>query len=207
MQEKIRYDGASRRFERFVDELETTLRFRPIVPEDRSLFEAGIRGLSDRSRYLRFFTGFKEAPPRILDLLSSVDGKRHVAWCALNITNEAETETAAAAAHAIMEPYDSDEADLAFAVIDDYQGYGIARMLIYSVAKDAFNVGLTRFRATVLAENHHAQHLMKHLGASIRDASGTTLEYEVSISTMIEKIEEAKNPAILLDFTKEFSRL
>jgi hypothetical protein len=48
-------------------------------PADRDDLLEGFRGLSPRSRYLRFFTGMPELPPRVVDGLLRTDASDHVA--------------------------------------------------------------------------------------------------------------------------------
>ena len=60
-----------------------SVRIRPLREADRATYEAAVYSLSPRSRYLRFFTPIEKLSKRMLDLMTQVDGHRHVAWLAL----------------------------------------------------------------------------------------------------------------------------
>jgi hypothetical protein len=61
----------------------TPVCIRRVRREDEARLKAGIARLSPQSRYLRFFSGMREAPPQVLRALVSVDGYDHIAWGAL----------------------------------------------------------------------------------------------------------------------------
>ena len=60
-----------------------SVRIRPLRAADRATYEAAVYSLSPRSRYLRFFTPIEKMSKRMLDLMTQVDGHRHLAWLAL----------------------------------------------------------------------------------------------------------------------------
>lgn len=143
---------------------------RPIGPWDRAREKAIIAGLSDHSRYLRFFTGARTIPESVIDRLVDIDGYHHIAWGALEL--DAEGAPLMGVVRAIRRG-GSDEADLAMGVLDRHHGKGIARLLMAAVVHDARRAGITRLTAETLSENIPARRLFKAMGgeATGRDMS------------------------------------
>ena len=58
----------------------TPVCIRRVNREDEARLKEGIAQLSPQSRYLRFFSGMREAPPQVLRALASADeiGRAHV---------------------------------------------------------------------------------------------------------------------------------
>src|SRR5690554_7192175 len=65
---------------------------RPLSESDHDRIERGIMGLSQQSRYLRFFSGFKSAPRNLVEQLTAVDGMNHIGWGAVNLGIERSEE-------------------------------------------------------------------------------------------------------------------
>lgn len=57
----------------------TPVCIRRVRREDEARLKEGIARLSPQSRYLRFFSGMREAPPQVLRALASADGHDHIA--------------------------------------------------------------------------------------------------------------------------------
>jgi acetyltransferase len=55
---------------------------RPIHPQDETLVQSFVRGLSPRSRYFRFHNAIRELDPRMLHAATHVDYRRHLALIA-----------------------------------------------------------------------------------------------------------------------------
>lgn len=139
-----------------------------------------IQQLSDRSRYLRFFTGMKAVPNIVLDRLTDADGENHVAWCATDLTRP--SRPIIGAAHAIRTEKDG-VADFALGVVDAYHGQGVARLLIGALLLQSRAQGVTGFTAQVLLENNKARGLFKALGSVVteRDGPVATLSFDTAM--------------------------
>lgn len=118
---------------------------RRVQASDRSRLSQGVRDLSGQSRYLRFFSGFKEAPAPVLDRLADIDGIKHIAWGAIDSENG--EAPAIAAAHAIRPKATSQMGEFALAVLDTYHGQGLARLLLAAVLRDCSAHGFGELRA------------------------------------------------------------
>src|SRR5204862_1023274 len=126
------------------------LQIRPILPSDRGKLADTQPGFSRESHYKRFFS----APPlsdKVVQYLVDVDYADHFAWVAL-AADDVDAPGVASARY-IRERTAPDTAEVAFSVIDDYQGRGLGTLLAGALAVAATENGVHRFRARVLAEN------------------------------------------------------
>lgn len=178
--------------------VETVLRngtpvcLRTIRPSDEDRIRAGIAQLSDRSRYLRFFSAFRDAPPAIVRRLSAVDGHDHIGWGA--IRTDLDEPLPIGAAHAIRSSERHDQAELAVALLDEYHGQGLARMLIAAVLLDCAEEGIHRLEMQTLAENQSAQRLVTSLGAEKSPALDSVDHYALEVQTAIRSLNDTRQP-------------
>lgn len=160
----------------------TPVCIRRVRREDEARLSEGIARLSPQSRYLRFFSGMREAPPQVLRTLASADGHDHLAWGALR--SDLPDTPALGVVHAFREKEDPDTAEYSVAVVDDYHGLGLARLLTAVLLLDCAREGLTHFTVHILPENRPALSLARSLGAE-----GTG--YEAGVSVLDINIAEA----------------
>jgi CRP-like cAMP-binding protein len=149
------------------------LQIRPILPTDRGKLADTQPGFSRESHYKRFFS----APPlsdKVIRYLLDVDYSDHFAWAALSADEPG--EPGVASARYIRERDDPDIAEVAFSVVDDYQGRGIGRVLLGALALAARENGVHRFRARVLAENEPMRAILRRSGAHLDFAEPGVLE-------------------------------
>jgi GNAT superfamily N-acetyltransferase len=135
-----------------------TVRIRPICPSDGPSLQAGIRMLSERTRWLRFhmpITHLTDAQVRVLVEVDHHDREALVAevrragrgWRPVGV-----------ARYARVGP---DRADLAVVVMDAWQGRGIGRLLLDQLAAAARAEGMAAFVAQVLSENRRVLGLIR----------------------------------------------
>ena len=178
--------------------------FRPIRPSDKGAIERGIRELSDRSRYLRFFSSFKSAPPSVIERLSAVDGFDHIAWGAV-MTDE-DDQPPVAAAHAIRNDDAPETADLAIAVLDAYHHRGIARILLATLMLDCRAAGLAALTLDILYANKPAITLVKALGAQVHAKESTVITYSFDVDETLSRLRGMDAPLALGDVFAAFGR-
>lgn len=168
---------------------------RPISIDDEARLRTGITELSDRSRYLRFFSGLKRMPEPVVRRLAAADGHYHVAWGAM--LDEGADGRAIGAAH-VMRECDVPEAELAFAVIDEFHAQGLARMLIGCCLVQARAEGVRELSAEVLSENAGARRLMRYLGGAGQHAAGPVIRYHVALDTALATLrgDKAAGPLV-----------
>lgn len=132
---------------------------RPLLAGERSAVLEVFAGLSERSRRLRFL-GSK---PRLLesDLRYLVD----VGCCGREAVVATEHETGRVLGIArFVRDRDAPEAEIAFEVVDDFQGRGLGKQLVAELRALALEQGILRFRALIAHGNRAATALMRGLG-------------------------------------------
>jgi GNAT superfamily N-acetyltransferase len=138
----------------------STIFLREVRPTDRGAIEAGFEGLSPESRYRRFFTAMSRLSDADLTYLTDVDHHDHEAVIAF----DGEDGPVGVARYVRVDP--PEEAEVAVAVIDAWQGKGAGTALVERLVQRARENGIERFVATVLAENEDAIDLFRGLSPS-----------------------------------------
>ncbi len=146
---------------------------RPILPQDAPLFDAFVRGLAARSRYLRFHGPVAALPADALARLVRVDHREHLALVASVF--DGGTETAIAEARYVLDRVEGvpGEVEFAVAVSDAWQGRGVGRRLLAALARAAADAGHERLVGDVLADNVAMLALARSAGARVRRAPGS----------------------------------
>lgn len=178
---------------------------RTVEAEDEARLREGIARLSPRSRYLRFFSGAESPPDWVIERLVDVDGVLHIAWGALDVTQPG--EPAIGVVHA-MRPHEGDPvAEFSIAVLDDYHGLGLGRMLVATLLLDVLDDGLASLDAHVLTENRVAIDFMLRLGAERVAFDGSTTEYRLDVARAVELLRGESEPAGLADVFGYFDEI
>lgn len=164
---------------------------RTIRPSDEAQIRSGIAEMSDRSRYLRFFSAFRAPPESIVKRLSAVDGHDHIGWGAILLNGQ--DHPPIAAAHAIRSEELPWHGELAIAVLDEYHGLGLARMLIAAVLMDCLKEDLPVLEMQMLAENRAAQNLVTYLGAKRSAALDSVSHYWLDVRAALDTLRNDKS--------------
>ena len=143
------------------------LAVRPIRPEDAELERAFVHGLSDQSRFFRFFYQLHELTPAMLARFTQVDYDRELALVAV-AANSAGTEEFVGVARYIANP-DRESAEFAVVVADAWQHRGVARSLMERLMAAAKRSGLARFEGAVLRANQNMLRFTAALGFKVHD--------------------------------------
>jgi len=141
----------------------TQVLLRPVVPDDRERIQNGMPALSSESRYFRFFTSAARLSDQQLRYFSEVDQRKHVAWVALDSSNPKHPGLGVARFIRIYEK--PTMAEMAFAVIDEYQHRGLGSILLAILYLMAEAGGVQVLRAIVLPENRKVCNWLRNLGA------------------------------------------
>lgn len=145
---------------------ETTLKtgdrvlIRPIRPDDKQRMLDAFERLSPESRYRRFFAATPRLRAGQLRYLTEVDHHTHEALAAV----DPDTGEGLGIARFIRSPDDAAIAEIAVAVVDDWQRRGLGTALLHALAARAREEGVERFSAVVLAENEPILQLLRGLG-------------------------------------------
>jgi RimJ/RimL family protein N-acetyltransferase len=147
----------------------TRLRLRPIRPDDAPRLVEHYARLSAHSAYRRFFSVMRRLPPDWARFLAEVDYRRRLAL----VVERGPREAPELIAVARYEPTDRpDTAEVAFVVMDGWQGKGIGTALLGDLLAAAEARGVRRFRAWVLADNPRMLDLLDRF----TDVQGRKLE-------------------------------
>src|SRR5438105_2681503 len=139
----------------------TTLPIRPIMPEDAEHERAFVHGLSDESRYFRFFYQLHELTPAMLARFTQVDYDRELALVVLAPAQKGEQFIAVA--RYVANP-DHESAEFAIVVADEWQNRGVARKLMERLIAAAKMRGFVRLRGSVLRANQKMLRFTTALG-------------------------------------------
>ena len=123
-----------------------TVHVAPVRPRDADAVVAFHGALSDRTRYLRYFSAYPRIPDKDLVRFTTVDHVDRVAlvvWLGREIIGVGRFERLP----------DSAEAEVAFVIADAHQGRGIGSVLLEHLAAAGRERHVQRFSAEVLAEN------------------------------------------------------
>lgn len=165
----------------------TPICIRRVKPSDEQRLKDGIASLSKRSRYLRFFSGMKKAPQSVINKLLDVDGYEHIAWGALR--SDLENSPALGIVHAFRDEHDPENAEYSVAVVDQYHGRGLARLLTAVLLLDCYREGLRELTVHILAENKAAFALTRSLGGERQGQDGSVAEFDIEIGTAIDALK------------------
>ena len=147
----------------------TRLHVRPIRPEDAELERAFVAGLSEQTRYFRFFYQLRELTPAMLARFTQVDYDREMALVAVDET--AGAPAIIGVARYIMGP-DQESAAFAVVVADSWQRRGVARTLMARLVACARARGLQRLEGLVLRSNRNMLKFTEAFGFETRDNPG-----------------------------------
>jgi len=141
---------------------------RPIRPEDGQTLQNFIRGLSERSRYMRFVSMMRELTPRMVARYTQIDYHRELALVATTVVPNPENrghahEIIIGFAHYLRNA-DGRGAEYALVIGDDWQRRHLGGQLMQALIDAARDQGLEYIDGLVLANNQPMLTLMTRLG-------------------------------------------
>ncbi len=176
---------------------------RTIRADDTERLRVGIGRMSPQSRYLRFFSGASTPPDWVLERLTAVDGHDHIAWGAIDSSDE--EERAIGAVHAFREEDDPGSAEFSVGVLDDYHGLGLGKLLTATILHHAQAEGLAAFSVNILGDNASARAFAKSLGARSERIENGVMEYELDIAGAIARLRAECDPPGMADVFAAFA--
>jgi RimJ/RimL family protein N-acetyltransferase len=138
------------------------LQVRPIRHEDEPLLQEAFSQMSERSVYFRFFSPLKRLPEELAHRLAQVDYKDRFALVAT--TRGADGGERIVGVARYDRAPGTDTAEVALAVVDDYQRRGVGASLLGLLAQVAREHDIRRFSLVVLPENQTMLALLRRLG-------------------------------------------
>lgn len=155
----------------------TKVHVRPIVAEDEPLLIEAVSAMSERTVYFRFFSPLKRLPDALAHRLAVVDYKDRFALVATT-HKPAGKERIAGVARYDRAP-NTDVAETAVAVVDEFQRRGLGGALLTILAKVARDHAIKTFTLIVLPENQQMLGLLRKMGW-IHQAKLTGGLYEIT---------------------------
>jgi RimJ/RimL family protein N-acetyltransferase len=155
----------------------STVLVRPISPDDKARLVGAFERLSEESRQQRFLTPATELSPEDLEYLTEVDHRRHEAVVAIDPTDG----SLVGSARYVQVPGERERAEVAVAVVDDWQRRGVATALLGALSARARENGVEHFRAYVSSDNAVVLDALRRAGATRSPGDGAELEFEVEV--------------------------
>jgi GNAT superfamily N-acetyltransferase len=151
---------------------------RPIRPDDKLGMVEAFERLSPDSRYRRFFSPTPRLTGKQLRYLTEVDHHGHEALLAV----DPRTRDGLGIGRFVRSSEDPTVAEVAVAVVDDWQGRGLATALLHDLSARARQEGISQFSASVLAHNEEALDLFRHVAdARVTGTDGGIVELIMDI--------------------------
>jgi GNAT superfamily N-acetyltransferase len=161
------------------------IRIRAIRPDDQERLHEHFRGLSEQSVYFRFMGAKRDLSPHDLKRLTELDFKNH-AGLAATVTEQGRERFIGIGRYICGA--DPHRAEVAFAILDEFQGRGIGTLLLEHLSLIADANGIAEFEADVLGDNRQMLEVFAHSGFESRRSldSGVVHLYS-STSKMLKK--------------------
>lgn len=158
------------------DRLGEPIVVRSAAVSDRAAIRELISSLGETSRYFRFFQARSSLSDSELDSLLGLKSERSA--CVLAFI-ETRPGPIAFAQYAVTS---GDAADIAFAVLDDWQGRGIGTILFEALADIASGCGIARFTADVMGSNVRMLEVFENAGCQVRRHwDGSSIHVEIAL--------------------------
>jgi acetyltransferase len=159
---------------------ESAVELRRLERGDRAAVLEVFAGLGDRSRELRFLTAKPRLTSADLRQLTEVDHYDHVAVVAVSAAHGRPIGVA----RFVREPEHPDTADVAVAVVDDWQDRGVGTMLTNALVRRAAEVGVRRFTMMMARENEGAFRLLQRAPGEIERVAvdGEIAEFAITLA-------------------------
>ena len=155
----------------------TRVHVRPIVPEDEPLLIEAVDAMSERTVYFRFFSPLKRLPDALAHRLAVVDYNDRFAL--VGTTHKPAGRERIVGVARYDRVTNTDVAETAVAVVDEFQRRGLGSALLAILAKVARDHGIKTFTLIVLPENQQMLGLLRKMGW-IHHAKLTGGVYEIT---------------------------
>jgi RimJ/RimL family protein N-acetyltransferase len=162
------------------------VQLRPLGAGELAIHRAVFDGLSPASRTDRFLTSVNILTAAMWQALAAVDGDRHIAWVAT-----VDDRPVGIGRLIFVGPC---TAEVAFEVVDGYQGRGVGTALLDVITTVAAARRVRRLQATVLGSNARSRHLLSKVGLTFVPSKGL-LEAD-SLFHLVD-VPRVNRPAVL----------
>jgi acetyltransferase len=157
-------------------------------PGDREMEDRFVRELSPDSRYLRFHAALARLTPAMLERFTHPEYPAEMALIATVADGDGEKQIGVARYVRVPE---TDRAEVAVVVADDWQGKGVGTQLLLRLRDIARENGIRHLEAAVLPHNQRMLALARQLGFTRMEAQDGAPAVE--LGKTIEDPEGAKS--------------
>lgn len=158
-------------------------RLRDVVPADAARLKAGLAQMSAQSRLQRFLHLKSHLTPEELRYLTEPDHKRHLAWGIVRLEADGREGEGVAVGHVFRSTTETDLAEFAIAVVDAWHGRGLGARLTRALATASLALGIRRWQAEHLSDNHAVRRLLEMVGRKVSErpfgSGATEVVYEL----------------------------
>jgi len=140
----------------------TKVHLRPIVPEDEALLHEAVAAMSERTVYFRFLSPIKRMSDALAHRLAVVDYNDRFAIVATTHRPNGKERIVGVARY--DRARGTDVAEVAVAVIDEFQRRGLGGQLLAELARVARAHDIRTFSLIVLPENREMLGLLHKMG-------------------------------------------
>jgi acetyltransferase len=144
----------------------TDIVIRPIRPEDAEMEAKFIRDLSPESKYFRFMNTVQELSQEMLVRFTQIDYHNEMALIAVAPHGDGETQVGVAR---YTTNVDKRSCEFAVVVSDQWQGKGIAHLLMRRLMNIARDRDLETMEGQILSNNNRMLELVRTLGFELRN--------------------------------------
>lgn len=134
--------------------------------------------LSEASRYQRFHTGLPVLGRRLAEFFTDIDHTNHEALVAVPT---GESRTIMGVARFIRDEDVPHQADLAFTVAEEWQGRGLATLLLRLLSERARDEGIRTFTLHLLADNTAVLALVRSAGGESSEAGTGVVSGQIEL--------------------------
>jgi acetyltransferase len=145
---------------------------RPILPSDLEALRTFFAALSRETRRLRFHSSIGELPEHVLREFTMVNHRAHVAFVAEIHDSVVDPPTTLVAEARYFRGADSESAEFALVVADNWRRIGLGTTLTRIMAQRARFTGVRRLCGDILEDNKAMRGFAHSLGATFSRAIG-----------------------------------
>ncbi len=138
---------------------------RPILKTDEHLIVDLFNKLRLDSIYMRFLTYLNALPEDLLFQLTHLDYKNQFAL--VSVIQEDEKDSIIAVARYGYDPKEN-VTDFAVLVRDDWQHYGLGKLLLLKILAIGKEHGISRFMSIIDPTNHIMKHILREIGYTVK---------------------------------------
>lgn len=162
MKKPVPYEYPSKFEKHFKLKDGTKIFLRPIKPSDAEIWVELYYSLSSNTKYLRFFTNRPDPDQKMIDKYTKIDYVNNFALVAITEVNG--KQKMIGVVRYGLDPPNSDSAELAVVVADEYQGRGLGTRMLFDMLQAMQRRGVKKVKGDVFLQNDKMMQLMRESG-------------------------------------------